>query len=480
MHAAVTPPFSPQRRRVQGALQLRGQEFPFLLHHRTIDLGTAGAVDYYEMLPGDLRGKDPMREISNFRSAIGYWWAAMHELELQDDWDQQRHYVMAICYALVNRNKTLQDVCLDALPRPERIDPKELSLPEDTQRRIRGVVNRRDRAGVKEELDRALAMYQPSREDEVGFAKAFETWVDRGVNEYRHSGHEGIIRWLGEVDNWMHRYRKRCPPRVRSFINLFSYQAKCSFYLCYANFWASLIPWLQAEHGLNELSTRFLRFWHNQNQPIEIPRGQMPSGLVYPTLGGVELMLPNSSGRRVPHRMTWLTPPIQPQVMHDVFSGQVLALHPLTRFLFADPVLREVVGQFLNTPEFETVARGESTKQCVLYWEMINAILTAAHMYRLARDRFADSRGVWERRQDSSPPLTGDKSLPPVNTFLGEYLVSRGIRCHCGGGYQCEAVEVISEKEEQTTIQVRCSRCEITKSIRLSEDDVARFLLKED
>lgn len=480
MPATVTPSFSPRRHRVQGALQLRGQEFPFLLHHQTVDLGTAGAADYYEMLPSDLRGNDPIRDISNFRSAIGYWWAATHELELQDDWDQQRHYVMAICYALVNRNKSLQNVYLDALPRPGSIDPEELSLPEDIQRRIRGVVNRRDRAGVKQELDRALAMYQPSREDRVGFAKAFGRWVDRGVNEYRHSGHDGIIRWLKKLDGWMHAYRKRCPPRVRSFVNFFSYQAKCSFYVCYANFWANLIPWLQEQHGLDELSTRLLRFWHCQNQPVEIPHGTTTGGLVYPTHGGVELILPDSEGRSVPSRLMWSTSRIEPEVVPDVFSGQILALHPLTWFLFLDPALREFVGLFLSTWEFDTVARGESTEHSVLYWEMINAILTAAHMYRLARDRFANRRGVRERSVDNSPPLTRDDSPPPVNSFLEDYLTSRGIRCHCGGVYQCGEVEPPAEEGEQRTIPVRCSRCENATFVSVSEDDVTRFLLEED
>ena len=59
-------------------------------------------------------------------------------------------------------------------------------------KRIRDVVDRRDRAGVKQELDRALAIYHPSREDLVGFTNAFQIWADQGVNAYRRSGEEGI------------------------------------------------------------------------------------------------------------------------------------------------------------------------------------------------------------------------------------------------------------------------------------------------
>ncbi len=189
------------RKRIWGALTLCGTEYPFELRSQIVKLGPAGPIQYYYMLPADLRGKDPRQEISNFRSCVGFWWAAMHRSGLQNGWDQQRHYVMAICYALVNRNKSLQDVYLDGLPRPDTIDPESLSVPDETRERMRDIINRRDCAGVKEELDRALAIYHPSREDAVGFTKAFQTWADKGVNAYRRSGQEGVIGWLAEVDS---------------------------------------------------------------------------------------------------------------------------------------------------------------------------------------------------------------------------------------------------------------------------------------
>ena len=137
------------RRRIHGALALRGQEYPFELRQQTVKLGTVGSIQFYNMLLTKLRGDDPTAEISNFRSCVGFWWAAMHELRLEKDWEQQRHFVMALCYALVNRNKSLQDVYLDALPRPDSIDSEMLSVPEEIQKRIRDVVNRRDPNGAK-------------------------------------------------------------------------------------------------------------------------------------------------------------------------------------------------------------------------------------------------------------------------------------------------------------------------------------------
>ncbi len=79
------------------------------------------------------------------------------------------------------------------------------------------------------------------------------------------------------------------------FVNLFSYECKVSFFTCYANAWVDLIPWLRKHRGLDKVSERFLRFWHNQN----------------PSTGGAD-------GR-------------------DAFNGQVLALHPLSGFFMKDP-----------------------------------------------------------------------------------------------------------------------------------------------
>ena len=121
------------RTRIRGALTLRGENYPFELRRQTVKLGSAGPIQYCYMLLADLRGDDPTQDVSNFRSCVGFWWAAMHELRLQNDWEQQRHLVMALFYALVNRNKSQQDVYLDALPRPDSIDPDSLSIPQDAQ-----------------------------------------------------------------------------------------------------------------------------------------------------------------------------------------------------------------------------------------------------------------------------------------------------------------------------------------------------------
>jgi hypothetical protein len=400
----------------------------------------------------------------------------MHELRLEKDWEQQRHLVMALCYALVNRNKSLQDVYLDALPRPDSIDPDSLSIPEEIQKRIREVVNRRDRNGIKVEFDQALAVYHPTREDLVGFAKAFQTWADKGVNAYRESGEEGVIRWMSEIDYWMYKFRKRCQPRVRAFINFFSYQAKTSFYLCYANFWRSLLPWLRNNHGLDDLSFRFLSFWHNQNQPIEIPEGRTSGGIWYPTRRGARLFYPREDGTvKINGRIVRL-PRIGPEVIPDVFSGQVLALHPLTWFLFADPALRETVGLFLRTWEFDTLTQGGPTQDCVLYWEMIGAILTAAHLYRIAHDEFENRRGVQNQGGDATLAVIQDDAPPPMQAFMDDYIASRHLRCQCGASYTCGVVEHATEEQDTRQVPLVCSNCGNHDSVSVTDTEIQEAL----
>jgi len=464
-----------RRYRIKGALTLRGMDYPFQVHRQTVELGSAGPIQYYSMLVADLRGKDPTRAISNFRSCVGYWWAAMHELRLQNDWDQQRHLVMAICYGLVNRNKSLQDVYLDALPRPDSIVLDCLSIPDETQQRIRDVITRRDRAGVKQELDRALAIYEPSREDRVGFAAAFQTWADKGVNSYRQSGEDGVVRWLEEIDYWLHKFRKRCPPRVRRFLNFFSYEAKTSFYLCYANYWAGLLPWLQNHHGLDELSRRFLCIWHNQNRPIEIPRGRTPGGIWYPTSRGARLVLPRRDGSLTQNGMLVEMPRIGPEVLPDVFSGQILALHPLTWFLFADAALREVAGQFFVSKEVEGFSRGQAGDY-PKYWELIGAILTAAHMYRIAHDGFENRRGVREQGGNSVDAITSEDT-PSARAFLDDFIASRDLRCPCGATYRCELLEPAREEEESRQVPVICSNCGHRDTLVVTQAEIEAFLL---
>ena len=90
--------------------------------------------------------------------------------------------------------------------------------------------------------------------------EAFVRWVYRGVALMLRHGNDGLESFLSEVRSWLDRLRKKGGQVwCRHFINMFAYEAKVSFYTCYANAWVGLTPWLKQNRGLDELSERFLR-----------------------------------------------------------------------------------------------------------------------------------------------------------------------------------------------------------------------------
>ena len=277
----------------------------------------------------------------------------------------------------------------------------------------------------------------------------------------------------------MCRYRKRCLPRVRAFINFFSYQAKVSFYLCYANFWASLVPWLQENHGLDGLTARFLCLWHNQNQPIEVPEGRTPGGIWYPTRRGAQLLYPRHDGTVSVGGVTVRLPRVGPEVISDVFSGQILALHPFTWLVFADAALREVVGRFFASDEYETISHGGNNGNCSKYWELIDAILTAAYMYRIAHDDFENRRGVREAGGAAVDTVTSEDA-PSAQAFMEFHIASRDLHCQCGAKYECGVIKHATDEQASRQIPLICRNCGRGDSVLVTEAEIQDALLPAD
>src|SRR5262249_28854037 len=73
-------------RPIISALEVRGRQYPFYLEFRTIDFGPAGPVQYYYMPASPLRDNDPVREVSNFRSCIEFWYAVTHAATADEAW----------------------------------------------------------------------------------------------------------------------------------------------------------------------------------------------------------------------------------------------------------------------------------------------------------------------------------------------------------------------------------------------------------
>ena len=93
----------------------------------------------------------------------------------------------------------------------------------------------------------------------------------------------------------------------------------------------------------------------------------------------------------------WRTTSVGPGYLRDVFSGQVLALHPLSGFFMNDPGLMAVAGRFFACDAFDRVMAGRPG-DCPEYWAFVGAVLDAAGMYRLAAEEQAAGRGVRCRR----------------------------------------------------------------------------------
>jgi hypothetical protein len=461
-------------------LHLRGQDFAFRLCTRPLALGDSGTVQYSWMDSSQFRDMRTEVAAANFRSIVGFWVAAMQEMGLHHDPDQQVHYVLALCYALMGRCKSLQDVYRDAHLGRNFTDVEDASLPDDARQRINKVVQSRDRFQVQQELDAVLGRFEPPARVLPLLQEACRHWVGQGVTLMRREGNDGLERFLEAVDCWLARYRKKGGHAwVRRFLNLFAYECKAAFHTCYANAWVGLIPWLREHRGLDPVSERFLRFWHNQGQPIEIPHGQTPGGIIYPTTQGMVFTETDGNGGRTSHLLRFQTERIGPTHVRDVFSGQVLSLHPLSGFFMKDPALCAIAGRFFVSGAHElALGRGLATL-CGTYWDLVGAILAAAHLYRQALDRQAAGRGTRQRRGAEAAASTPNGVSEAM--LLEEFASSRKIRCtDCSGALRLRRYHPAGSDEDNFAADYACRRCGRDVPCTISRSDLERWLLRAD
>jgi hypothetical protein len=361
----------------------------------------------------------------------------MRSVGLGDDLDQQVHYVCALCYPLVANSKSLQDVYKDSYLARAAVARSLRSVPDEVRTRLRDIVRSRDRLGVQEEFDRVLGRFEPPARVLPLLQEAFRRWVGTGVSRLRRHGHGGLERFLAEVDGWLRTYRRKGGQVwVRHFINLFAYQCKVCFYTCFANAWVDLIPTLR-ERGLDAASERFLRFWHMQSPPIAVPHGRTPGGVYYPTHGRVTLTEPGPGGHGRHPSFAWRAEQIGPTHYRPALNGQVLSLHPLSAFFMTDPALCAIAGRYFGSGACGQGLGDDKTQSSTAYWDLVGAILSAAHHYRQALDEQRQRRGVRERSSDGLDA----RAAGPVNQsqagLLEEFAAARGIRCPLCGDALC-------------------------------------------
>jgi hypothetical protein len=458
-------------------IRLLQNNFRFKLQTRPLRLGDIGTIDYYWMDSAQLR-KGTDAGLANFCACVKHWWVAVHAVGAQGELEQQVSYVLARCYPLISNSKSLQAIYLDA--HIGRKFAKSLSpLPEATQDRIQEVTKRRDRFEFQEELDSVLGRHELPPRVLPLFQEAFRRWVGKGVVLLREGGDAGLERYLGEVDYWLCKFRRQSGEWVRTFINMFAYEAKVAFYRCYANAWIALIPWLCEHHGLDKISERFLRFWHNQNQPIELSPGRTEGGICYPTRGGAALM-DLKDGKPVLNSIAYEIPQVGRTHVRDVFCGQVLSLHPLSAFFMRDPASCATAGRFFASNRFDDVMRRGDATLCSEYWGLLGAILTAAYRYRLALQQQFESRPVRASKSKAVVSAPARSSVVSERSLMEDLAVETKLRCpkNCNVPLRFESCAPPSKCGGPARANYRCPSCERPVSTDLDESAVRNFLME--
>jgi hypothetical protein len=272
----------------------------------------------------------------------------------------------------------------------------------------------------------------------------------------------------------MQKFRKRSDSWVRRFLDLFAYECKAAFHTCYANAWIGLIPWLREHRGLDELSEHFLRFWHNQNQPVEIPHGQTSGGIVYPTRRGVTIL--DRNGRRGRQSLSVATERIGPEHVPDAFQGQVLSLHPMSAFFMNDPALCAVAGRFFASDAYEEAQNPSRIRRCSEYWNLIGAILTATHVYRAAIDRQSNRRGTRTRDGGEQAAVRSADDLN-LGTVFEDYVAGQRIHCpHCGGRLHFIDHTLPDMDDAPVQVDFACTDCRRRNRQQIAFSDLAPWL----
>jgi hypothetical protein len=402
-------------------------------------------IQYYWMDSSTFRIARTRRtaEPVNFRNCLGHWWLAMQSEGLGRDPVQLRHLLLACGYPLVSRNNALQHIYRDAHLASGATAPADRSLPETERKRINSVVRSRDRERVRTELERLLAGPAIPAEERGAVEILLDGILRQGVALVQSQGSDGLEQFLGQLDAWYTKRRKKGGQDWhRRFLDFFAYECKASFYRCYSNCWIDLIPWLQRHRGLDKISERFLRFWHLQNQPVE-----RPDGVVIP----------------------------------DGFHDQVLSLHPLSGFFMKDPAFRAVAGAFFSSDVCDRYLKAGQGRGASKYWDLIGAILTAGHLYRQALEDQAQRRGIRERRwsADALAQVSNEPQSP--GGLLEEFITARGVRCsQCDGVLRMKSFRPAGPKATSFCADFFCSVCDLGTRVSILRADLERTLMEEE
>ncbi len=431
------------------------QSFLFDLCHRELNFGNAGTGEYYWMDRRGLRGGG-----ENLRSCINFWWACVEKARMDTNWYNQVNLVLAETYLLVNKSRAMQDVFLDAQlsknadrkveyeldnqGHSRRLTQRTFQLPEEEVKRLEELVNGRNIGEIQRELEQMFAGDRPPENERPAFDKSFQVWTNKGVDALLEKGRQGLDDYI-QKDLGMHisKFRKGgskagINDRLRMFMNMFSYECKVAFYLCYASAWMSLLPELLRRKLVNRNAVRFMRLWHHQNQSQEI-----------------------EDGKRI-----------------KFFHGQVLSLHPLSAIIMTDPSSLAVIGKWIGHPDYQRLKNENKVGDSQEYWNVVQTILVAAHEYKQSHERWNNARGQTEISLPAVVEQTSSgEPAPSFEEVFEAYASEHSIICK-----KCPApLEYINHdpvaKGESSPVTYRCSRCQLPRTINVEYEALKESLL---
>jgi hypothetical protein len=193
------------------------------------------------------------------------------------------------------------------------------------------------------------------------------------------------------------------------------------------------------------------------------------------------MVVPNGSGTFDLRELFWKTSHVGLEVLPNPFRGRVLALHPLNWIVLARHELREQVGRCISSPQFDDVMRTGRVADFAEYWQMIGAILSAAHLYRQANLEYESRRGIREPKRLQLPSCI---ELPArcegaPEALLRDFVAALNRRCPCGGTYQYVASDLPSGYEDRVDVPVVCRHCNLVGAIKVSRNELERFLRRD-
>lgn len=414
-------------------LRHAGQDFTVELDRRQLDFGQVGKGAYYWMNSSQFRrgGGGP-----NFRPCVDLWWSSAEEAGEAALTENRILRVLAECYPLVSTARGMQRVFLDAhlsqgaardrpygnLAHGRRAGRAELTftLPEDDAERLQGIASQRNASLVANEVQRLLAGSSLSELEKTAYDDQLDEWSRRGIEAFDRRGQEGLERFKRELAEEMASMRKRGGPMNAAICNHFAYECKAAFYTCYTSAWIAIRFQLVDQGEIDELGEHLIRLWHFQQQPPESPDGD------------------------------WV----------DAFCGNVLALHPLSGFMLMSPSHLERIGRWIGHSNYAYFSDNRRLGECEEYWDLVGAVLIAAHEYVCVRSQWEERRTGRVATGAIDADSQGIDEQPDAAAALDAFAADNGICCdRCGKAVKFVGREDQASSADAALVDFACPSC---------------------